>query len=175
MGSLGGPLGGLLGPLGASWGLPGGLLGPPGSLLGPRARKVTSDTPFEPPLGAVLGASWAVLGPSWAVLGPSWGHLGPSWGGFRGLLGRHQRREGRNVVYARNIRFSNRFGRILPFGAILGALLEAFWGVLRASWAVWMPSWASWNDLSAIRGPLEPSWGRFGRLQGLSWSSRANP
>ena len=49
-----GPLRGLLGPLGDLW-------GPPGGFLGPRARKIRSDPPSGPLLGAVLGLSWAVF------------------------------------------------------------------------------------------------------------------
>ena len=94
LGGVFGLPGGFLGPLGllgVSW----GLLGTPGVLLEPGGSKCRFAFPSEPPLGAVLGtswavveASWAVLGPSWAVSGPSWRPLGPSSSDPGGLLGR---------------------------------------------------------------------------------------
>ena len=103
-------------PLGAlfdaSSGPLGGMLGSWKPSQGGKAPKAPSLSPSWAPLGALLeaswavvGASWAVLAPSWAVLGASWEPLEPSWAFLGGLLDCFQRREARNVVYAKSVRF----------------------------------------------------------------------
>ena len=116
LGASWGPLGGFLWaswrPLGASLGRLGGLRGALVAILRGKARNVNLYSPSCAPLRVLLGLSWAVLGAagavlalSWAVLRPSWKPFGPSWGGLGGLLDRLPRREGREVVYAKNVRF----------------------------------------------------------------------
>ena len=113
---LGGTWGPLLKPLGGrfetSWGVLGASSGPRGTLwglngviVGQKAGIVSSDSLTWAPLVAVLGLSWAVLGLSWVVLGPPWGLLGLSCGSLGSFLGRLQRREGRKIGYAENVRF----------------------------------------------------------------------
>ena len=105
-----GPLGGLLGRLGRLGGFRGALV----AILGGKARNVNLYSPSCAPLRVLLGLSRAVLGAagtvlalSWAVLRPSWRPLWPSWGDLGGLLDRLPRREGREVVYAKNVRCPN--------------------------------------------------------------------
>ena len=145
-------------------------MGPPGGLLGRKARACGSWSPSGPPLGpvlgpswAILGASWAVLGPSWAVLGPSWKLLGPSWGGLGRLLGRPVTSESPKDNFVENVRFTKGMGQFLRLGALLGRMLEASWGLLGASLDVWRPSSASRSPLGGL---LEVSWA----VLGASWA-----
>ena len=101
-------------------------------------------------------ATEAPLGPSWGILGPSWDPHGGLLGCLGGFLGRLQRREGRNVAYAKNIRFPKRNWKIStsrgPLGCTLGGLLRrlgrplgpfgAILGVLERSFDDSGPSWA---------------------------------
>ena len=146
-------------------------MGRPGGLLGPKARNVSSGFSSGPPLGAILGASWAVLGASGAVLGPSWavsalswGPLGPSWGSPAGVLGRLGAILGADAFKTPKANrqkyiFPTGLGRFSHVRAFLGVMLEPCWAVLWASGAVLKPSWerSLFACLETCCGPLGPS------------------
>ena len=147
-----GPLGAYFGSLGglfwASWGLLRASWGLLGASWGQWPEKIRSGTPSGPPLGTVLGASYAVLETSWVVLGPSGGPLGPSWGGLGASwavlwrswelvgkswgVGELKRRESKQSHKTKHWKL-NEFGLS---GPSLEPWRGASWGVLEASWAV---------------------------------------
>eukprot|EP00959_Pyramimonas_sp_CCMP1952_P120178 2512572-Pyramimonas_sp.AAC.1 len=97
-----------------------------------------------------MGASWIVLGLSWAVLGPSWGRLRPFWGGIGGLLGGFGASGLRKGKNPKNIQKPLNNPCLLPLGALLGRLLEAF----GAFWKPLKPSRDHRGRLGAIFGRL---------------------
>ena len=145
------------GPFGASFGHLLGLL---------RACRRSLGSPWGggleisirvPPLGPLLGLSWAVLdgavlGAPWAVLGPSWGLLGQSWGDLGGLSGGLGRCEDLKSECAEHVRFPAGMGRNWPREALSRSLQGPSCGSWGASGAVWKSSWAV----------LERSWGGIG-------------
>ena len=113
-------------------------------------------------LGALLGRLGPLLGPSWGPPGLSGGPLGLSWCGGGGFLGRLQRRESRQVVYAKNARFPLEFDDFWPLEAFLGVLLETSWGPL-------VLSCSRLGHLGAIFGRRGAFLDRLGGLLELSW------
>ena len=172
LGASWGILGACSRPLGASWGRRGGLGEILGVILGWGPRHVRSGALSGPPLGAVLGASWAVLGASgpllgrsWAVLGRSWAPPGPSGGDLGGLLGRLGHWEAGKHEKAKIIK---NVGKINDF-CILGTFWGCSWRALGPSCGPRRPSRGHLRRRGAIFGRLEALLARPRRLLGPSW------